>query len=292
MRALWTLAWLVACGSDATEHEVPEGTAQIGGDIVSTVNGHPIHDDSVLSLARSADLDADEALARRQAEELLALEAYRRGFGSSVDAEQQERERLVQALLDRVNDSVPFESISDDEVSQRFAQQSAALGRPERRKIRQIVVRVDDDADPERWDEAERLALRLRGEWQTDPDAFARYRDVDSLEGFPLQVEASGRITQGNLQSLLDAAVFRQPEVGLLSEAYRSSGGWHAIEVTEIEPAVAAVLEDHVDRIRDELANERRRDALIQLADDAEQRFEVEIDEVVAARALAMEPPP
>ena len=54
MRALWTLACLVACGGDPTEYEVPEGTAQVGGDIVSTVNGHPIHNDSVLSLARSA----------------------------------------------------------------------------------------------------------------------------------------------------------------------------------------------------------------------------------------------
>ena len=290
------LAFLLSCG-DASSVEAPRGRARIGGDVVSTVDGHPIQLDEVVSLAHSARLDLEEALERRQAEELLALEAYRLGYAERAEPRLRERQRLVQALLDRIAAEVPLDSISDDDVRRRFALRRDELAEPERRTIRHIVVRVDSDADPERWAEAHRLALRLRGEWVTDPDTFSRYRELESIETFRIHAEASEPMTRGNLESVLDEAVFSAPPVPpegapiVLNDVYRSSGGWHVIELVRVDPRVLPELEDHVERMRMEIADERRRAALIELTEEIGSRIEVDVDEAVAARALATELP-
>lgn len=290
MRVLLLLTVIYGCG-DSVEHEapLPRGNAEVGGDVVSTVEGHPIERDSVASLAASARLDASEALARRQAEELLALEAFRRGYGERSIPKLRERQRLVQALLDRIADEEPLDSVSEEEVRTHYARRRADIASPERRAIRHIVIRVERDADEDRWGEAERLAHRVRGEWLTDEGTYERYRGLDVLESFQLQVEGSGLMTTGNIQPVLDAAIFRQASPGILPEAYRSSGGWHAIELVEIEPSVVPDLEDVFDRMRDELLDERRRNRLFALTEEVAERTEVQFDEVVADRALARE---
>lgn len=279
---------LVACGERSPDHHVPEGNARVGGDVISTVEGHPIEIDTVTSLARSAELDPAEALQRRQAEELLALEAFRRGYGERDQPEQRARQQLVRALLDRIAEEVPLESISEEDVRTRFAQRRPELTPPEQRAIRHIVVRVEG-ADGERWSAAEDLARRLRGEWVTDPGAYARYRQAESLESFPLHVEASGSIVRGGLENRLDEAVFRASEPGILPDVYRSSGGWHVIELVRIDVPEPPSFDAFADQMRDEIATQRRHAALVARLDEVRERVEVEIDEVVAARALALE---
>lgn len=289
MRGWLLVVVMVGCGERASTHDVPEGHARVGGDVVSTVEGHPIELESVESLALSAQLDPQQALERRQAEELLALEAHRRGYADRDEPKLRERQRMVQALLDRLAERVTLDSISEEDVRARFARRRGELTRPERRAIRHIVVRVDSDADDDRWSEAERLARRIRGEWVTDPSTYSRYRDTETLESFALHVEGSGLMTRGNLESALDEAVFGPSDTGILAEPHRSSGGWHVVEVIRIETAQAPELDDYVVQMREEIANARRQAMLVELVDEAAERFEVQVDEVVAARALALE---
>ena len=291
MRPLLLLIVAAACGEDATSREPPEGNAQVGGNVIGTVDGHPIEIDSVVSLARSAELEPREALERRQAEELLALEAYRRGYAERSEPELRARQRLVRSLIDRIAERAPLESISDEDVRARFARRRGELARPERRAIRHIVVRVDADATEERWAEAERLALRLRGEWLTDSSAYTRYREVEALESFPLHAEASALMARGNLESVLEEAVFRAEGEGILPEAYRSSGGWHVIEVSRIDVPDPPTIDEFVEQMRQEIADERRQQLLFEVAEEAAERFGVQVDEVVAARALERELP-
>lgn len=181
-------AWLGACGDDGDETRAAreQGSATVGGDVVSTVDGMPITSGEVQRVASETELSPPEALERLQERELLAGEALRRGYGEDPAVERATRQALVQQLLAReVEDAVPPESITEDQIRARYetrAEEAAERGitlEDAREEIREQLLL---EARRERH---EQLVREIEERWPVERNAQAidRAMRVDLPEG-------------------------------------------------------------------------------------------------------------
>ena len=150
-RALPVVSLVVAlgCGGEPGSVEVAgrrgEGTAEVGGDVVATVDGHPITAGDVVRAVRVTGLSKERALERLVRQELLVLEARRRGYADAPSVRRIAEKAAVQALLARaVEEPVPPRPDLDDEalVSARRERLDALLNELAQR----IPVERRDDA--------------------------------------------------------------------------------------------------------------------------------------------------
>lgn len=173
--ALWLLAAAGGCGEDGDEAASREqGSATVGGDVVSTVDGHPITAEEVRHVAVEVDLGPPEALERLQERELLAAEARRLGYAADPDVLRTTKQALVQALLEReVEHAVGPESITDEAIAARYetraerAQQHGITLEDARDEIReQLLIEAREER-------LEQLLRELEERWEVRRDEAA-----------------------------------------------------------------------------------------------------------------------
>lgn len=137
------VAFAVAgCGRSepARSKHLTAGTAKVGGEVVSTVDGEPIRVRDVERVVRETGLAPEVALRRLQRGLLLAREARRRGYGDRYAVRLAVRKAEVQALLARaVEDAVPPSSISDEEVRRAFDEHRDQLENPDFDRMREQI---------------------------------------------------------------------------------------------------------------------------------------------------------
>jgi peptidyl-prolyl cis-trans isomerase D len=170
--------------------------------------------------------------------------------------------RTVPADLKLPEDAVDALLAKDPErVRQSYEGRRSEFDRPERARVRHLLVRPDGEGEAARQAARERIdALRVRLEAGEAFDALAREASDD-----PATREAGGDlgwVSRGGLVKALEDAAFAQP-LGAVGEVVESPQGLHLLLVEERQPARVVPFEEAQRQVAEDLA---RRDAAGALA--------------------------
>lgn len=295
MRGVAALVLLLAgCpgGEDDAGGAAPsarEGDAEVGGEVVATVDGVPIGLDDVRRVLREGDLRPREALARLEEEELLAAEARRRGYRDDPAVRYAARKAMVQALLEReIERAITPATIPEERVREQYERRDD-WARPERRASAHVLAKTGPGADPELDRGAERFAARVLHElaFAEDPQQILeRYRESED-EPFEVTVEEIPPVARdASFAEPYLEAVFDVDRAGPVDVPVRTRYGWHAILVTEIVPARDGSFESVQRAIREQLASRDRQKRLVELVGELRRRTVVQERSEVIDRAL------
>lgn len=263
------------CGDDGGGREqgaARRGGSQVGGTVVSTVNGHAILIADVQALMRASSLSAREALERLQAEQLLMAEAERRGVGGPALEQVAERAR-VQALLDM---EAATSRATDRELRQAY-EKDARFHVPELRTSIHVLARLGADATEAQQAAARAIATKAIADLRTLEPAvvMARYAST-TIDGVSVKAESLPAVQRETafVKEFLDA-VFSLPEAGVVPEPVRTRFGWHAVRVTQIAAPRDIPYEEAVKVLRDEITNKKQVEAVSALLTDLRQAHPV-----------------
>lgn len=256
-----------SCGDDGAARggsKMRRGGAQVGGAVVSTVNGHPILISDVQALMKASTLSAREALERLQAEQLLMAEAERRGIaGAAIDLVA-ERAR-VQALLDR---EAAANVATQREVRAAY-EKDVRFHMPERRLPFHVLARVSQTATDSEVAAARAIAVKAIQDLRSMDIAAVEARYSTTIDGVKVKTERlpPTRRESAFLKEFLDA-VFSLSAPGVVPEPVRTKFGWHAIRVLEITAPRDAPYEEAEKVLRVEITTKKQADAVSALLTD------------------------
>ena len=156
--------------------------------------------------------------------------------------------------------------ITDEEISNYYLQhQKNYVSEPEQRKVRHILIQVNDGADDSAARaKAEQLANQIKNGASFAALAKKNSDDMTSAQ----QGGDLGLITRGMMDKAFDQAAFSLNR-GELSQPVRSRFGYHLILVDEILPAKVKSLAEAKPEIRKELQTQQ-----------AEQQFYEDVDKL------------
>ena len=291
-------ACATACEDGEAEGRGPRrmGDAAVGGDVVATVDGVPITVSDVERVARGAHLSPREALASLEDRALLAGEAERRGYADRPEVRTAGERAMVQALLAlEVEDFVTPQSIPEADARERW-QSSTRWNRPERRATTHVLARIPEGSGPATVRAAEEIARdavsALRAV-EGDPGATAAVVGElrgSARDGISVVVEELPPMARdARLEAPYVDAMFSLDSEGVVPHAVRTTYGFHAIIVTDIEPAVAVPFEEAEPEVRAEIATELRRTRVETLIESLRDRQEVQVHEGRVRDALAID---
>ena len=229
------------------------------GDVVSTINGVGIGAEAVQRLARAGGLSPRAALARLQAEELLAEEAEQRGYGSLSETSRLARQALVQELLER---DIEAERVDDAEITRAYAAARARFDIPPLRAATHVLAVVPKQASAAQENAARAFAEAACRELRAaaDPAAVLESIKARTSEGLQIKVEALPAFPDdGRFVPEFSRAVFAMSAPGVVPEPVHTIFGWHAIVVSEIRPATAVSLAEARAELQRQLETQLRR---------------------------------
>ncbi len=165
------------------------------------------------------------------------------------------RELRFDAVMTRVAAAVP--QVTDAEVEEWYHAHPERTSKPERRKVRHILITINPEYPENRREQAlariEAAASALGG----DPTYFAELAQERSECPSALDGGLIGTVERGQLYSALDRALFELP-AGALSGIIESEIGFHLLWCEAIEPARTASLEDVREQLREGMMEKRR----------------------------------
>jgi hypothetical protein len=253
--------------------EAQRGSSKVGGAVVSTVDGHPIHVADVEEVARASSLSPHEALERLQAELLLMSEAERRGV-SGAEIEAVAVRARVQALLEA---EAAASAAPESDVREAY-EKDARFHKPERRVSVHVLARVASTAKPQEVEAARAIAAAAIPEVGRSSIDELRRRYASTIGSVGVKAEALPAFDRkAPLAPEYSAAMFSLSAPGVVPEPVRTSFGWHAIRVTEIIPAEETPYEKAAPVLREELSVPRQRAAIQELLKDLRRAHPVQV---------------
>jgi len=165
-------------------------------------------------------------------------------YGVSEDDVLGEFRRLLEtrSLFQAVTADV---TVSDEQVGQAFNQRKEQLAVPERRKLRHLVVKTED--------EAKRALTRING-----PETFETVAKAISLDTSTKdQGGELGAVTRAQLDPAFGTAAFEAAE-GATFGPVQTRNGWHVGVVEDVTSGRPVTLEEVRDSLRETLVAEGR----------------------------------
>jgi len=278
----WLLiAAVVGCGAGDARHgsrgEQARGSAYVGGQVISTVHGHPISVGDVQALVRDSTLTPQQALWRLQAERLLMAEADQRGLGDEAAVEQVARQARVQSLLQDLTDAV---AVSDEEVRAAYEKSKSRFEPPERRVVVHALAQLPKNATPQADAAARAFATQMieRLAATTDFNELAAKLKHETSPHFKVRLEKLPAMHRRSalVPSFLEA-MFSVPEPGMVRQPVQTVYGWHAIRVLEIRPSASTPYAEAAEILRGELELERKKKLVTELVATLRKQHRVEL---------------
>lgn len=270
--------------------EHARGQARVGGQVVSTVEGHAITLEDVQHLVAKHGLLPREALRRLQDERVLMVEAERRGFSDDPEAIHVALQAGAQALLESVADSAV---ISDQELRAAYEKSRARFERPERRAAVHVLAKLPSKPNAEDEAAARAFAADIIDELAAaeDLEAFLKRAREQKRPEFEVVAETLPAVSRDSnfVEPFLDA-LFGASEAGVLREPVRTSFGWHAIRLTEIIAPEKTPYSEALATLRAELLLERQMQLVEDLLERARKEHGVSVSQSAANTLAALEP--
>jgi len=203
---------------------------------------------------------------------LLLDEAERRGLSRRPELQDQWEALVIDRLLrEKLGAAL---TVNEEDVADFYRKNPSAFVIPESRRVRQIVV-------GEEW-EAEKIRERLE-----NGRDFAMLAQDHSLEPFAVNYGDLGYITKASVVPELAAAAFSLRK-GEFCPPLRTRFGWHVIEVLDIKPARRQSFQEASATIRERLTASRREQVVGGWIADLRSAAAIEIRD----EALRPTPPP
>jgi parvulin-like peptidyl-prolyl isomerase len=179
-------------------------------------------------------------------------------------------DRVAQRIVERQV------KVNDDDVQAFYAANPRLFKREEQVRVRQILLRVEPGATPQRKNEQrvrlEALAARVRaGE---SMEALAREHTDDATRQWGGELDPFAR--QQQPRAIEDAA-FALKAPGELSPVFETERGWHLLQLIEHTEAREVPLTAVRERIRGHLVETRGRDAIEQAVEKLRAAAKVDI---------------
>lgn len=294
-RGALLLALVAACegAAPAATEAGPRarGSARVGGDVVATVDGHPITLDEVAAAAREAGVAPELALSRLEDEAILAAAAERAGFAGDPEVRRATRRAAVQALLARaVEAQITAAGFDPAELEAALDASPARFDRPERRRSTHALAVVAPGAPAAVAAAAEAWIRALHAELVAAPDPAGALAARRPEVGLPFEVayedEPAMAREDAADQAYLDA-IFAAAGPGLLADPVRTELGWHAVVVTEVVPAWHPSRDEALTVLRDERVAALRARRMEELVRELGARAGVHIEGEAMRRAFA-----
>lgn len=195
-----------------------------------------------------------ELRARYETQEDYRLDLERIGLSEAALSEAVRRDLMVEAVLEKVSASVPVVTAVEAEIYYRM--NPAPFERPERRKLRHILMTFNDPAEKDR---VRGLLENLRPALRSAED-FAAAALKHSHCPTSLQGGEMGTVKRGQLFPELEPAAFAL-EAGAITTVQESPMGLHLLYCDEILLGETVAFADACQRIVDTLTDKRRSSA-------------------------------
>ncbi len=278
---LWVaLLYSTACnaprGSVFTEEASRrDDRSQSDSPVVSSVDGVAVTLSDVERIVQKTGLPRAEALAKLEAEQLLAAKAKSLGFGAHPNVQYAVKQAMVQALLSA--DVEPTE-VTQSEIEETYQDDIKTYRVPERRRALHVLAKVNEVAGEMTSKAAESFARKAIRAFQSSRDieeVFERYK-AEKSDLFPIVAERLPAVARdGRFHKAFEDAMFGMAEPGVLANPVRTSFGWHAIVLLEIIPAKNIGIDDVADDLRRKIVRVKRKAALGELIDSLRKRIDV-----------------
>ena len=258
----------VACDSSS---KAPEEQSDLSiasdGVPIARVGRETIRVSDLRAEMKKSGLGAEEALNALLEESLLLQEAQRMGFEQTA-ADRRKIDRLmVRTFLTDLERNVTPETIPTPEVEADFETHEERFQVLEQRRSVHILVKDQSDA-------ARSFASKILRELREKgaDEVFERYRSGEAADlGFEVVAEELPPISQkARFDPAFKKALFEATEAGPLRQPVKTSYGWHAIVLTEVQPGEQRTLRDVEDEIRSRLAQKGRLQQLHDLVEKLE----------------------
>jgi predicted regulator of Ras-like GTPase activity (Roadblock/LC7/MglB family) len=243
VRAALAFVWLcAACGQAEQPAEAvrSRGNAEVGGDVVATVDGVPITVAEVERAARLGHVSPETALRRLEDELLLARAAEAAGVDAR-EARQAVRRAAVQRLL--AAEVEPVTEVDEAEIEAAYAESPDRYARPERRRSLHVMVAHAVGEAGEAWIRE----LHARAAAAEDPVSVllgVRRRPTGEPPFDVVVEEVEPFAPDADTDPAYLAALFGPGEEGLLPDVVRTEIGWHVVHLSEIQPAERPTREE------------------------------------------------
>ena len=256
---------------------------------VAVVNGQAIGIRDVRAAVRATGLPPRDVLKRLEARELLLQEAARRHVQVKFD-ERRVRQALVQALL--ISD-VEGQVVPEAAVREAFNKQAERFSTPERRASVHVLAVVkpgDDRATREAaYAFIEEMIPLLRVEEFSK--VAQRAKELGAGQRFEVKAEKVPAVSvDGNLVRPYMDALFSLSAPGVVPEPVETRFGFHAVYVTDIQPATSKAYADVRDMLREEITLARRKTAADELLRAIAERTQTKIHDDALPDLAKVEP--
>jgi hypothetical protein len=291
--ATWVAALAALTGCQASGRNgigvAAVGGGAVSGEVVSTVNGERIGSAEVERLTSAGDLTPAAALARLEAERLLAEEAVRRGYAEQRETAQVARQALVQALLER---DVEPQAVDETEIAAAYEKQHARFETPEKRSATHLLAFLPKGASAEQDRAARSFCESASRQLMAASDRAAMLSQLQAFKSplFAVRLEQLPLVAaDGSFVPEFEHALFSLRTPGVVPTPVKTPFGWHVLIVTAIEPATRVPLSAARRDLQRELAVNKRKQAVDALLATLERRSNVSYSEKVQQALAALE---
>lgn len=295
--AVVLLSWLAltGCGTDS-EHPggvradvaaTVEGTAR--DPVVARVDGVPIPVSAVARRAALAGVPADTAVAGLIDQELLVLEARRRGYDADQDVVEAVRRASVRVLLERTfeRDFTP-DMVTDSQLRELYDQQRYRFVHPERRTVVHALAASQSGATSEERAQSRAWAERLASDMPStplSPEAFEALANRQPAEGVRVVVERLTTVRHGHTVEPFARETFALERPGSTSAPVETEFGYHVIYLVSIEPAENHAFSEVRARLLRDAWPDLRRQAFERFVGEIQRRHQVSVDDAPLGKA-------
>jgi peptidyl-prolyl cis-trans isomerase SurA len=185
--------------------------------------------DAAIASVREENRLSEEQFERALQEQGLSPEEYR-----GVIEDQIRLSKLVQ------RDIRAKVTVTDEEAAAWYEEHRQEWSRPEKIRIRHLLVPVAAGAPSADVEAAREKALSLLAQARASGDFIALVR-AGTPGASPAEDPVSGEIARGELHPALEAAAFALAE-GAISEPVRSPAGFHLVQLVERTPGAEPTL--------------------------------------------------
>ena len=285
----WACAvWGFAVGCEYLTDGAPAAPTQtaVVVQVVATVGGHAIGAADIRERMTLDGISAEAAVDALVEEKLLLQEARRTGLSEEPEAGRRVDRMMVQAFLHDLEKENTPEGLPGKQVREDFERNREQFQVLERRGSWHVLIKADD---PEAREVAASVLAEVRR--ASDPrEVFERYTEgaVDKID-MPVVVEELPAMTvKAEIEKPYKDALFGAKAPGPMSEPVRTSYGWHAIVLTEIQPGEVRTLGDVEEEIRERLSRKQRFERLVELVQRLEAEGRVEYGDAVVERLMTV----
>lgn len=216
------------------------------------------------AIARYSPSKAREIVNELYRRQKLVSEAARRGVDKEPETlrriEFVRDQEIINALQEKIRNELDYPDF-DELAKERFLTSSEKFSRPEHRRARHILLR------PERFDggraEAESLARTLIARMEQG-ESFAKLAEEYSHDGGSAKKGGElGSLPKGKTVEEFEAALWNLEKPGDRTDVIETKYGLHVIQLDEIEQSRPLTVDEALPQLRDNLAKEWARNALL-----------------------------